>query len=50
MNCHTERLSGPKLCMENFLQILLYLPLLAPFILLFFYALEGRKNGPDSSE
>ena len=51
MNCNMERLtSSPTLCMEKLLQILLYLPLLAPFFLLFFYALEGRNKRPDSSE
>jgi hypothetical protein len=36
--------------MERLLQILLYLPLLSPFLLLFIYAMRDRSNGPDSSE
>lgn len=40
----------PMTGMENILQILLYLPLLAPFLLLFLYALEGSRNRPGSSE
>ncbi len=51
MNCNLERLkSWPMLCMEKLLQILLYLPLLAPLFLLFFYARERRSRRPDSSE
>lgn len=51
MNCSTERLASRLTqSMEQLLQILLYLPLLAPFLLLFFYALERSPNERDSSD
>lgn len=42
--------SSPVLPMESLLQFLLYLPLLAPFLLLFSCALEENRHEPDSSE
>ena len=51
MNWNTAWLkSSPVLSMESLLQFLLYLPLLAPFLLLFSYALAENRNEPDSSE